>query len=125
MIIQEHNNMEIMKPKSLSDKEQSEGQKTSKSVEKGEDISETIEEIIKLRKYRGKLQGIDAEKLSKGETKVKKKDDLIDEVQKKKIMLDSFALDADKHMMAYIEEGMRKRRDQKSDAKNGDNSGSR
>jgi len=50
-------------------------------------------------------------------------DDDEEEIQKKKIMLDSFtkqtnALDVDKHMMAYIEEEMRKRRGQKSDAKN-------
>ncbi|CAG8851640.1 22746_t:CDS:2, partial [Racocetra persica] len=41
----------------------------------------------------------------------------------RKIMLDSFtkqtnALDVDKHMMAYIEEEMRKRRGQSSDSKN-------
>jgi hypothetical protein len=36
-------------------------------------FSETIEELIELRKYRKRPQGIDAEKLSKGETKAKKK----------------------------------------------------
>ncbi|EXX67490.1 hypothetical protein RirG_113910 [Rhizophagus irregularis DAOM 197198w] len=137
------------KTKTLSDEELAEDQKTPKSIVKDEnleDISETIEELIELRKYRKRPQGIDAEKLSKGETKAKKKkkDDKIaasdldeldeigenekddedeEEVQKKKIMLDSFtkqtnALDVDKHMMAYIEEEMRKRRGKKSDAKN-------
>lgn len=137
------------KTKTLSDEELAEDQKAPKSIVKDEnleDISETIEELIELRKYRKRPQGIDAEKLSKGETKAKKKkkDDKIaagdldeldeigenekddedeEEVQKKKIMLDSFtkqtnALDVDKHMMAYIEEEMRKRRGKKSDAKN-------
>lgn len=137
------------KTKTLSDEELAEDQKAPKSIVKDEnleDISETIEELIELRKYRKRPQGIDAEKLSKGETKAKKKkkddkvaagdldeldeigenekdDDDEEEVQKKKIMLDSFtkqtnALDVDKHMMAYIEEEMRKRRGKKSDAKN-------
>lgn len=137
------------KTKTLSDEEPAEDQKASKSIAKDEnleDISETLEEIIELRKYRKRPQGIDAEKLSKGETKAKKKkkddktatgdfdeldeigenekdDDDDEEVQKKKIMLDSFtkqtnALDVDKHMMAYIEEEMRKRRGKKLDAKN-------
>ncbi|GBC09016.1 hypothetical protein RclHR1_08550002 [Rhizophagus clarus] len=136
------------KTKTLSDEELVEDQNTSKSIvkdEKLEDISETIEEIIELRKYRKRPQGIDAEKLSKGEAKAKKKkkddkiaaadfdeldetgenekDDDDEEVQKKKIMLDSFtkqtnALDVDKHMMAYIEEEMRKRKGKKLDAKN-------
>jgi hypothetical protein len=36
-------------------------------------FSETLEELIELRKYRRRPQGIDAEKLSKGEAKAKKK----------------------------------------------------
>ncbi|CAI2185192.1 10411_t:CDS:2, partial [Funneliformis geosporum] len=108
------------KPKSLIDEEVVEDQNTSPSVGKDkepEDVSETIEELIELRKFRKRPQGIDADKLSKGEAKAKKKkkdddpwkltvgglvdpdevreaeedeDDDDEEVQKKKIMLDSF-----------------------------------
>ncbi|CAG8507706.1 13082_t:CDS:10 [Ambispora leptoticha] len=104
------------------------------------EVSETIEDLIELRKYRRRPQGIDVEKLSKGDVKLKKKkkdDDpwklnsggLVDieavkaakeeeeeeTGEQRKIMLDSFtkqtnALDIDKHMMAFIEEEMRKRR---------------
>ncbi|CAG8458395.1 11378_t:CDS:2 [Acaulospora colombiana] len=109
--------------------------------------SETLEELIELRKYRRRPQGIDAEKLSKGEAKAKKKRkeedprksiaggltdvdsvgeeerDSGEDVVEKKIMLDSFTkqtntLDVDKHMMAYIEEEMRKRRGQPANSKN-------
>jgi len=68
------------RPKSLSDEELAEDQKASKGIEKDEnleDVSETIEELIELRKYRRRPQGIDAEKLSKGETKAKKKKKMI------------------------------------------------
>ncbi|CAG8524199.1 8474_t:CDS:2 [Diversispora eburnea] len=37
------------------------------------DVSEALEEIIELRKFRRRPLGIDAEKLSKGESKTKKK----------------------------------------------------
>ncbi|CDS07858.1 hypothetical protein LRAMOSA01807 [Lichtheimia ramosa] len=97
------------------------------------EISETIEELQELRRLRRKHGGIDVEKLSKGgDKKKKKKPDQHDpwglqkthdavrrgedeEGTEKKLKLDSFttqtnALDVDKHMMAYIEEEMRKRR---------------
>ncbi|CAG8626388.1 14186_t:CDS:2 [Funneliformis mosseae] len=116
------------KPKSLSDEEVVEDRNTSPSVEKDkepEDVSETIEELIELRKFRRRPQGIDADKLSKGEAKAKKKKK--DEDPWKLTVgglvdLDeqTNALDVDKHMMAYIEEEMRKRRGQRSDSKNDD-----
>ncbi|KAF0464694.1 hepatocellular carcinoma-associated antigen 59-domain-containing protein [Gigaspora margarita] len=111
--------------------------------------SEPIEDLIELRKLRRRHQGIDAEKLMKGEARVKKKKkdedpwklttggivdlEAVREAEKeeeeeedsaeRKIMLDSFtkqtnALDVDKHMMAFIEDEMRKRRGQISDSKN-------
>ncbi|KAI8374444.1 hepatocellular carcinoma-associated antigen 59-domain-containing protein [Radiomyces spectabilis] len=101
-----------------------------------EDISATIEELQELRRLRKKHGGIDAEKLFKGVEKKKKKksnDDawnlklegLVDkdalragndeDGAEKKLKLDSFttqtnAVDVDKHMMAYIEQELRKRR---------------
>ncbi|ORY97403.1 hepatocellular carcinoma-associated antigen 59-domain-containing protein [Syncephalastrum racemosum] len=105
-----------------------------------ENISETIEDLQELRRLRRKHGGVDAEKLLKGSDKKKKKkaqDDSPDpwklrtggfvdkdairaarndeEVPEKKLKLDTFttqtnALDVDKHMMAYIEQEMRKRR---------------
>ncbi|CAG8830895.1 24421_t:CDS:2, partial [Racocetra persica] len=38
-----------------------------------DEVSETIEELIELRKFRRRHQGIDAEKLLKGEARSKKK----------------------------------------------------
>ncbi|KAI9312792.1 hepatocellular carcinoma-associated antigen 59-domain-containing protein [Dichotomocladium elegans] len=95
-------------------------------------VSETIEELQELRKLRRKHGGINTEKLLKGTEKKKKKKTsnepwglhTLDAVRRgnedeegteKKLKLDTFttqtnALDVDKHMMAYIEEQMRKRR---------------
>ncbi|KAG2176201.1 hypothetical protein INT43_005435 [Umbelopsis isabellina] len=103
-----------------------------------EDISSTIEELEEIRKLRRKHAGIDSAKLLKGEEKKKKKAQntnsdpwklktggLVDkneihakddaEKPEQKLKLDTFttqtnALDVDKHMMAYIEEEMKKRR---------------
>ncbi|CAO3657891.1 unnamed protein product [Umbelopsis vinacea] len=104
-----------------------------------EDVSSTIEELEEIRKLRRKHAGIDSAKLLKGEEKKKKKAQpadsdpwklktggLVDkneihanseetEKPEQKLKLDSFttqtnALDVDKHMMAYIEEEMKKRR---------------
>ncbi|KAI9287341.1 hepatocellular carcinoma-associated antigen 59-domain-containing protein [Umbelopsis sp. AD052] len=104
-----------------------------------EDVSSTIEELEELRKLRRKHAGIDSAKLLKGEEKKKKKAQpanpdpwklktggLVDkdeihadgqdaEKPEQKLKLDSFTtqtntLDVDKHMMAYIEEEMKKRR---------------
>ncbi|CAM0138055.1 hypothetical protein VKS41_001277 [Umbelopsis sp. WA50703] len=103
-----------------------------------EDISSTIEELEEIRKLRRKHAGIDSAKLLKGEEKKKKKAQpadsdpwklktggLVDkneihaaddsEKPEQKLKLDSFttqtnALDVDKHMMAYIEDEMKKRR---------------
>ncbi|CAG8643620.1 15119_t:CDS:2 [Funneliformis caledonium] len=106
------------KPKSLSDEEVVEDRNTSPSVEKDKEPED-------LRKFRRRPQGIDADKLSKGEAKAKKKKK--DEDPWKLTVgglvdLDeqTNALDVDKHMMAYIEEEMRKRRGQRSDSKNDD-----
>ncbi|KAI8144723.1 hepatocellular carcinoma-associated antigen 59-domain-containing protein [Fennellomyces sp. T-0311] len=101
---------------------------------------ETIEDLQELRRLRRRHGGIDTEKLSKGSQKTKKKKEapsdpwklltggLVDkdavrnggrgddeEGTEKKLKLDTFttqtnALDVDKHMMAYIEAEMRKRR---------------
>ena len=86
------------KPKSSSD-EQLEDQEAFKDIDKDKDSEDvryclgyilsfvfvfipysvywcssgTIEELIELRKYRRRPQGIDVEKLSKGEAKAKKK----------------------------------------------------
>jgi len=104
-----------------------------------EDVSSTLEELEEIRKLRRKHAGIDSAKLLKGEEKKKKKappansdpwklktGGLVDkneihansedaEKPEQKLKLDSFttqtnALDVDKHMMAYIENEMKKRR---------------
>ncbi|CAG8699697.1 157_t:CDS:2, partial [Gigaspora rosea] len=134
------------------DNQENENTNISLIAEKDDDSnegSEPIEDLIELRKFRRRHQGIDAEKLMKGEARVKKKKkdedpwklttggivdlEAVREAEKeeeeeedsaeRKIMLDSFtkqtnALDVDKHMMAFIEDEMRKRRGQISDSKN-------
>ncbi|KAJ2960706.1 hypothetical protein NQZ79_g3907 [Umbelopsis isabellina] len=108
------------------------------TLSKEEDISSTIEELEEIRKLRRKHAGIDSAKLLKGEEKKKKKAQTVDsdpwklktgglvdkneihaaddsEKPEQKLKLDTFttqtnALDVDKHMMAYIEEEMKKRR---------------
>ncbi|CAG8545713.1 859_t:CDS:2 [Racocetra fulgida] len=80
--------------------------------------SETIEELIELRKFRRRHQGIDAEKLLKGEARSKKKKK--DEDPWKLTTGGIVDLEAvrEAERMAYIEEEMRKRRGQISDLKN-------
>ncbi|CAG8795139.1 5369_t:CDS:2, partial [Gigaspora margarita] len=140
------------KKSKTEDNQENENTNNSPIAEKDEDSnegSEPIEDLIELRKLRRRHQGIDAEKLMKGEARVKKKKkdedpwklttggivdlEAVREAEKeeeeeedsaeRKIMLDSFtkqtnALDVDKHMMAFIEDEMRKRRGQISDSKN-------
>ncbi|KAG9295192.1 hypothetical protein G9A89_006173 [Geosiphon pyriformis] len=124
-----------------------ENSEAKEQIRDSQDASETLEELIELRKYRRRPQGIDVEKLSKGDIKLRKKkkeedpwklnsgglvdieavkatkDEEDDESSERKIMLDSFtkqtnALDVDKHMMAFIEEEMRKRRGQTAVSQN-------
>ncbi|CAG8635325.1 4089_t:CDS:2 [Dentiscutata erythropus] len=83
-----------------------------------DEVSETIEELIELRKFRRRHQGIDAEKLMKGETRAKKKKK--DEDPWKLTTGGIVDLEAVRaaEKMAYIEEEMRKRRGQISVSKN-------
>ncbi|ORX94807.1 hypothetical protein K493DRAFT_261146 [Basidiobolus meristosporus CBS 931.73] len=82
------------------------------------EVGENLEELLELRKFRRRQQGIDVQVLDKGDPKSKKKrqDVKKDEEgeEKRPKVLETFttqtdALDVDKHMMAYIEEEMRKR----------------
>ncbi|RUS29129.1 hepatocellular carcinoma-associated antigen 59-domain-containing protein [Jimgerdemannia flammicorona] len=116
-------------------------------AEAQEDVSETLEELLELRKLRRRPQGIDAQKLSKGDNKGKKKvkkavddpwklktggivnmDDVRaaerenEEGAEKGLKLDTFTkqtntLDVDKHMMTYIETELKRRRGQSVEPK--------
>nr|CAG8658462.1 13072_t:CDS:2 [Entrophospora candida] len=87
--------------------------KKTKSEEEEEtlaQIDETLDDLEELRKFRKKPQGIDVEKLLKGESKKKKKKD--DENWKQNTGETIDSNDNNKEM-AYIEEEMRKRKGQK------------
>ncbi|ORX39980.1 hepatocellular carcinoma-associated antigen 59-domain-containing protein [Kockovaella imperatae] len=115
-----------------------EGQKMEDSSTAGEDGEDglSVDELIMLRKLRKSKQGIDLEKLNRGEHRHRKKnedaglqryglqtrdedvdEELEDEKERAKRLVRSNnftqqtnALDVDKHMMAYIEEGIAKRK---------------
>ncbi|KAK1924900.1 hepatocellular carcinoma-associated antigen 59-domain-containing protein [Papiliotrema laurentii] len=132
------------------DKGRSDREDTAKTEQDGqaedEEVGQSIEELILLRKLRKSKQGIDLEKLNRGEDKrkAKKKEPEIDmskyglhpstkktdehsefedekERLKRLVRNNNFtqqtnALDVDKHMLAYIEREMEKRRGQAAQA---------
>ncbi|KAL1918910.1 uncharacterized protein VTP21DRAFT_2291 [Calcarisporiella thermophila] len=107
--------------------EEQEATSSEKNGESGtneeEDVSETLEELIELRKFRARPLGIDARKLERGDEKKKSnakakasgEDHSKEEGGEKSLKLDSFThqtntIDVNKHMMEYIEQELRKRR---------------
>ncbi|KAI6100179.1 hepatocellular carcinoma-associated antigen 59-domain-containing protein [Pisolithus sp. B1] len=120
------------------------------SADEEEDKSLPLSELLELRKLRKSRQGIDVQKLSKGDTKRKKRRDIdedehhetgglkpgakvddedggVDAKARRAVRTNNFtqqtnAVDVDKHMMAYIEENLkiRSRPPDPSESKSGD-----
>ncbi|KAK9761982.1 hypothetical protein K7432_012693 [Basidiobolus ranarum] len=120
----------------VSSQDQSRDSTPTAAADDSDEIGENLQELLELRKFRRRQQGIDVQVLDKGDPRSKKKrqaDVKKDEEseEKRPKVLETFttqtdALDVDKHMMAYIEEEMRKRNGSTSqeDALDGDKNSS-